>query len=684
MRSQYAGVGQICPMFSVATASGGTLTAGSCYFSFQLQNRAGFNTPSVSAQITYTTNQKIIITIPVIPDGWDVHYFAISAGATNDPSTHVQIARVPGYQWGVGIESQSVKTVLPTTLELDRDSKLLLAPSVATVEELPSGADKLDGQVRWVIDVAMWYENRADSSLDPSPPNASPDVILLSDIPLALPLPLGRWVRIGGASTYVSDTITGVGCDRTISSIKPVTVIPTPTYPGETLSKFLPSWEAKYWIYNDLPNALPAGTEFGIELEYNNKRSPDLLSGLVMVKFIGFVEPDGSIRTQDSNGRDFPNLGAFFPWTPKLTTPFITIDDLQPGEAIALAIKPFFSVAEFGVKDVIGVFPTTRIQSGDYNPLGKLFPSGIVYDIGDRYRVVPGTGLSYDVLSGCVLIASYDFPEKPRRTFGGLQPNTSGQKVVINGNASVFTDLPSYEPSASEAIRAIVSTVAGESVAGEWSSYVAITAGATLTLSYPCDSDGVGTIRADYPDVIKGNSEGAFNGFGVNIYLQRQDTLEIRRFSGFGVVAATSQQFTISNWTAGVVMALPTPAADFSLFAPGLAAIAPSITGNFPATNYRVAYSFVYDGNQITSISHASPPCIKEREGGLELPQIEVNPVITILGAGESATVVDTGTGVNSYLTFSIPVPEGSNFNAILTDSNGSVLVDSSGNVMSL
>ncbi|MHC5827570.1 MAG: hypothetical protein ACYT04_69745, partial [Nostoc sp.] len=137
-------------------------------------------------------------------------------------------------------------------------------------------------------------------------------------------------------------------------------------------------------------------------MEYNNKRSPDLLSDLVLVKFIGFIQPDGTIRTQDANGRDFPNLGAFFPWTPKLTTPFITIDDLQPGEAIALAIKPFFSVAEFGVKDVIGILPTTRIQSGDYNPVWKLLahngePVGTVWDVGDYYRIVPNTGLSYDI-----------------------------------------------------------------------------------------------------------------------------------------------------------------------------------------------------------------------------------------------------------------------------------------------
>ena len=761
--AQYAGVGETCPEFGVAITSGGTLASGTLYFSFQLQNRAGFNIPSVSGEITYSTNQKIVITIPEMPLGWDIHYFVISAGATNDPSTHVQIARIPGFQYGEGVEPQSVKTVLPATLELTRDSHLSLAPSIANAASLPVGSDRLDGQVRYITNLSIFAEYRADSGLP-----LSVDVITAD---------IGQWVRIGGASTYVSNTRQGMGSDRPIDSINPVTTIPTPPYPGETLSKHLPAWEAKYWIYNDNTNALPAGTEFGIDLEYNFKRSPDLLSGLVLVKFIGFVGIDGSIRTQDSNGRNFQNFGAFFPWTPKLTTPFITTDDLQPGEAIAFAIKPFFSVVEFNnevtPKSIFGVFPVTRAQSGDYNPLGKLFtrdgePIGIVFDIGDRYRVVPGTGLSYDVLSGSALIGGYDFPEKPRRSFGGLQPNTAGQKIIANGNASIFTELSAYTPSASEGIRAIVSTVAGESSPGGWSSYTAITAGATITLSYPSTADGVGTIRADYPDVIaekiyatttasytqpaagasvtvpvtssallfvgqtifvsgggtysvasvptiasvsltnlgySGNAtagaviptsqmlvsipKGLFNPFSINIYLQRQDTLEIRRFSGFGVVASTSQQFTISNWTAGVIDSLPTADADFSLFAPLSGAIVPNITGNFPPTNYRVAYSFVYDGNQITSISHAWPPCIKEFEGDFQPANLAVNPVITILNEGDPPTVINTGTGNQAYLTFSFPPflgsgGSGSGFDsdAILTDSDGRILVDSNGNVL--
>ncbi|MBD2364523.1 hypothetical protein H6G36_25675 [Anabaena minutissima FACHB-250] len=678
--AQYAGIGNTCPLFEIEVNSGGTLTlGGTLYFSCQLQNRAGFNIPSVSGAIAYSPSQDIAITIPdsIRKDGWDIHYFVISAGATSDPSTHVQIARIPNYQYGEGIDPQSLQTELPFTLELTKDEHLKLAPSIATLANFPTGADRLDGQARFVTAESKWFEYRADSDLTPSV-----DVIVAD---------IGQWVRIGGASTYVSNTRLGVGCDRPIASINPATTIPTPPYPGETLGKYLPSWEARYWIYNDNSNPVPAGTEFGIELEYNNKRSPNLLNGLFMVKFIGFVGTDGEIRTTDADGLEFKNVGAYFSWTPKVSTPFITSDDLQPGEAIALAIKPFFAPGELDdgsssitPKSIVGVFPVTRTQSGDFNPVGKILKNA-VYNIDDQYRVVPNTGLSFDILAGTAIIGSYDFPAKPRRVFGGLLPDTAGQKIIINGNSAVYAEIAAYTPTASEDIRAIASTAEGESTSGAWSSYSAIASGQSiqLTLTYPCDADGYGVIRSDYPDVIAGSTKGFFNPARVNIYLQRQDTLEIRRFSGSLVVAGISQIITLTAWTSGTIVPdLPTAGEDFSLFAPSVVAIAPSTGGSFPVTSYRAAYSFEYDGNQITKISHASPPCIPELPGGL-IPEIEVNPDITILPNGSPATVTNTGVGGNSYLTFSLPIAD-ADFDKILVDSSGSILVDANGNVLSI
>ena len=660
MLSRYAGVGASCPQFTVTTDLGGSLTgSGSLYFSFQLQNRAGFNVPSVSSQVNYTAGQKIVITIPdtVRKDGWDIHYFVISAGATDDPSTHVAIARYSGYQFGVGIDPQSLLSTLPATIELTRNSHIALAPTVANLAVLPTGNDRLDGQVRWVTSESKWFEYHADSQLETN------SNVIAADV--------GQWVRVASASTYISNSTDSGGSDRALVLIEPTTTIPTPPYPGNNLGKVLPTWEQKYFIYNDTSDNLPEGIEFGIELEYNNLRSPDLLSGLFMVEFKGFVKSDGTLRTTKiSDNSEFPNINGYVPWTPKLTTNFLLPDDLLPTESILIAVKPFFSSAELDFYsdyrsgstglvsgDIVGIKPVIRTLSGDYNPLGKLLNDGsVVLNLGDRYRVVPSVGLSYKVLSGCALVKSYDFPLKPTRYFSGLVANTANQKVVINGNASVFTEQSSYTIQSSEALRALVSTVSGESIAGSYSGYVANNGSQefSVTLNYPCTAGGLGTIRSNYSDVIASNNKGDFNPVGINVYIQRQDTLEIRKFTGNLVVPGTSQNLSISNWTDGTIVG-SLPNTEFGLFSPSTSSLTATGSGVFPVTSYRVTHSFVYDGNQITDISHTSPPCIYEWEGDLQPPSITVDPSTITLDAGEDVVVENLGTGNQAILRFSIP-----------------------------
>jgi hypothetical protein len=565
--------------------------------------------PSVSGAIAIAANQRVKIVIPesVRKDGWDIHYFVIGCGNNADPATHVQIARVPGYQFGIGIPPQSVPQILPYTLYLSSEDHLALAPTVADVGGLPTGGSRLDGQVRFITSLGYFAEYRSDSALPPSADVISVDI--------------GQWVRVGSASTNVTNTEAGVGCDRNLTEVNPVTIIPTPPYPA--INRVLPDWEAKYWLVNDDTNVLPAGTEFGIELSYNEKRSPDLLAGLFMVRFLGFVDTTtGTIRTEDGSGNDFPGIGGYYSWNPKKENPFSTIDDLQPGEAIALGVKPFFSKAELNnqvsPRSVIGVIPVIRTQSGDYNPLSKLIPEGVVYAEGDRYRVVPGVGLSGFILSGMALVGGYDFPMKPKRWIFGFAANTANQKVIINGNGAVFAQAPSSTILASEALRALAGTVAGISSPGAWSDVVAIASGnsTNIAVSYPCDENGLGTIRADYPDVIKDNAKGAFNPPKIRIYLQRTDTNEIREFTGYSVVPSETQTFNLTDWDDGdIIASIPNNiTVDFSLFAPGGTTLSSTIAGSFPLANYRACYAFEYDGNQITSISHA-PPCITEFSG---------------------------------------------------------------------
>lgn len=647
---RYAGVGVICPVFQVATQSGGNLTeSGTLFFSFQLQNRAGFNESSDSISVTYSATQKIVITIPdtVLKPGWDIHNYIISAGTTADQSTHVVLANITGYNFGSGLDYQSVVRSLPVNIELSENNHIALAPSIATTSLLPTSIDRLDGQIRWITTESRWLQYKADSFLKPSA-----DVIAAD---------LGNWVQVGGSSTHVSSSLTNGGSDFQLSRLSSGLEISTPPYPG-SLSKVLPAWKAQYWLYNADTFAYPAGTEFGIDLSFNGISSPALLSGLFYVEFIGYVNAEtGDIRKIGADSRLFQDVGSLALWTPTEVTPFIMPDDLQPGEAIAIAVKPFFSPLDFdgGLKsgDVIGVVPSTRTLSGDFNSLGDLLPGGIVFYKGDKYRVTTDTGLSFYVLSGTALVGNYSFPQKPKRLFFGLATNTANQKVIINGNAAVFVKPSSYSPTTSEAIRAIVSTELGESSSGIYSSVVPVTSGSSIVIkaNYPCDINGFGTVRSNYPDVLAGTAKGKFNPKSVNIYLQRQDTREIRKFSGFLVIAGISQTFTLTDWASGtVVSSSPTASSDFSLYASGMTAITLNTGGTFPVASYTATYSFVYDGSQVTKISHATPPCIREWSGDFQPASLSIGTVTT-LSPGTDATAVNVGSSNSVIINLGLP-----------------------------
>jgi hypothetical protein len=621
---QYAGVGETCPEFNVTVSSGGELTSVSTvYFAFQLQNRIGFNKPFITSAIGYSAGQKITITIPasVRQPGWDIHGFVISVSASNDPNSFIRITRVPGYQTGDGIEPQSVLTALPATIVLSKDSHITPAPNVPNLVGLPTGNNLLNGAIRWVTDKAIFLEYRQDSVAEPNETSVfeAPDG--------------GNWHRTGTAGIPVEDTTQGNGCNREIDIIAiNDTLIKTPPYDANSPSgnKILPGWGITYWLINDyeedIGSPLPAGIRFGMSLELEGQKSPDLLAGLFMIEFLGYVRySDGSLKTTyTSDDSPFPLVGGMIPYVQRKSN-LATPEQLPPGWAIAIRIRPYFHVAELNNLAPPGAqftgYPFIYPQSGDYNPIGKLLPDGIVFALGDNYRVVAGTGLSVDILPGIALMPdSYDFPMQPRRNIAGLEEDTEGQQIIVNGNGAALLKPASYQKTDSEAIRAIIGTKIGTSAVGDWSAYkpVPTEKAMTVTLNYPCDSQGRGTIRDNYPDVIAGNKKGAFNPSSVTIYVQRQSTGQIRAYSGIGVLAAPTQVANATNWLDGVVVTTIPVNTDssFSLYAPKSADFeATEDGGDFPTDSYRVCYKFEYNGTRVTSISHASPPCIAEWDG---------------------------------------------------------------------
>ena len=556
----------------------------------------------------------------------------------------MQIARLPGYQYGTGIEPQSLPTDLPATIELTENEHLLLAPSVATRSALPTGNNLIDGMVRWITEESIFVEYQAE----------------LSD-----------WVFLGTPNTFIDDT-TVEGSDRNLTELAPNEVIAHPIYPPAPNTKVLPAWESNYFLYNNEPNPLPAGTEFGIELFYNDKKSPDLLNGLFLIRFNGFTDPAGELRTTDGENRPFSNVGGFISWEPKVTTPFITDDDLQPGESISISVKPFFSTADLNNQvppgSVVGVIPAIRTQSGDFNPISKLLNGNYVFAKGDLYRILPSEGLSFTIGSGTAIVAGYDFPQKPSRIISGLQENLANQQVVINGNGAVFVEAPTYTPTPTEDLRALIGTEAGESQASDWSGYLALNnEGINITSAIPQ------AIRSAYPDAIAGEAV-SVNANLFYTYIERQSDSSIKRFGPFSFAASDiNLVLTISDWDGGGNVQIPTPGADFSLFTPSAATITVNPTGNFQPDNYRVALTFGYEGTEITKISHASPPAIAEYPGDFQPPTINVISTTTV-GPAEPANVVDTNP-LSNIADLEFTIPRGNDgFTPVLVGGEGEIL----------
>ncbi|NJO63928.1 MAG: hypothetical protein HC836_38825 [Richelia sp. RM2_1_2] len=320
---------------------------------------------------------------------------------------------------------------------------------------------------------------------------------------------------------------------------------------------------------------------------------------------------------------------------------------MQPGEAITISVKPFFSTAELNNQvppgALVGILPVIRTQSGDYNPLGKLLRNNIVFAKGDYYRVLPGVELSFVIGSGSAVVGGYDFPIKPSRIRAGLRENTANQQVIINGNGACFLESPTYQKTSSEDLRALISTEPGESFLSDWTNYLEISSGG-IEISFQSENK----IREDYPDVIKGASANC-NARTINIYLQRQSDNAIHKFGNINFLSQEIFSYIVNDWNNGVNATIPA-VSSCSLFSPRKP-IAREEIGDLASDSYRAAISYQYTGSQVTAISHASPPCIEEWYGDFTPASVEIGEV----AIGYPAEVVNSGTSNNAIFDFRIP-----------------------------
>jgi len=608
-RSQYASAKpQPVPVVTVNTGGGSFSAGGTLYFAIQARTRGGWTLVSSLVTATYAAGDSITIQVPTTARGTgdDIRRWEILASATNSASTLKSVAWIEGYQI-----DQTTLTTLPASIVLSRNSHIGLSQSVATPASLPSGSDLMHGMVRTVTSLASFfrYNNRSAKTVNNT---------------TVLSAATGRWEKVGNDSTYILDrTLTPGGCDRDIRSI-PDADVDLPDYAANGA----PGIPVNMVWYHDEGNgvSLPQGTRFTLAVLVNEANKSSLFRGKIKLIFRGFVNlSDGTIDTSDGQGGTMLGVNEIISFTPEKNG-LVLQKALPQGSGYLVSVYPEFNAwelrNEIGISSLIRIFLYPFSQSGNYSEAGN-FLGDVIYSDGGRLRVVPGAALSVTTMDGGAMVASYSFLNNPVTPVGGLTANTGNQQIAFNGDGAIF--LRAGAIPSSEAIRAIVSTVSGQGTLASFSNVQTI-AGSTgqlqVTIPYPSTADGVGTIRADYPDsqlASYTSSSVTFNPPTVYIYVENQTTNEIKRFSQ-SVVAGTGQVFAISDWSAGTTVAsIPAEAAaNHGLFVPGTASVTPTNTGgSLPAGNYRVRSAFYFDGNQVSRIDHGSPPALPVLEKGV-------------------------------------------------------------------
>jgi hypothetical protein len=576
----------------VISSGGATTGTKTLYFAIQGQNPVGLNLLSdIVGPVTIAAGQRVNISIPVAArlsgEWWQ--NFIISASTSSTLSSFTQIGKVPGYTSGGSLTS------LPASLQFSTDDSLALSTTVANPSALP--ASPIEGMMRGVTSTGFVYEYNFAS-------------LLVADGLSVLSASVGRWLRKGSFSTYISALDAPGGAGRDIDLIDE-TNVDAPHYPcsGAGISN-------RFWIQNNTVSAEPRGKRVGATVYFAGEPKSNLFNGLLKVIFRGYVNTTtGILRTVDGSSIPFDGLDQSLLYQSKKTN-LVLQDDLQPGEAYVLDIYPDFTPSDLNnqVPDgaAIKVRPFLYSQSGNYSESGGA-TGDMIYPDNDRGLVVAGSSLSARVLSRSGIVDYFSFQDIGQSTVGSLATNTSGQIIAINGDGVV--QKRSLPLSSTERQRAIISTLDGVGFPGSYSANIPVGTGnqVSIVCSYPS------AIRANYPDTkIASNNKGVFNPSTCTIYLQKVATGQIRAFSGFMVVAGTSQTFVISSWSSGTIVAsIPTPSdPSFGLFAPGNCTITPaSGSTDFTSGDYRACFAFGYS-NAITAITHnESQGCILTATG---------------------------------------------------------------------
>ena len=600
-RVQFASFAKIACDINSSVISG-SLTAGKAgtyYFWLSYRNDVGFSRPSANpTSLTVSANDGIRITLPsaAYQSGENIWQYFISVNTTNDAST-AKVLLV--------IDAQTASQLpisLPLNIDITQDEHLETEKTVTTAN-LPTGSDLLNGIIRTNSTTGKNYRYISSSSS-----TADGDEVITASP--------GRWhVYKDGYSCYLTDTTDSArGCDTPLQLIDDTRNILNLEYSLDgNAGKF-----RRYWVFNNNTSNIVAGKRIGLTINNQGEDVSPSYVGLLKTVFEGYFDQANRelITTLEDDITSFSYQGVVEPYSLDQNN-FVLERNLAQNQAFQFKVYPEFDISQVSSSDMIPAYdseltisPFIYANQGKPTDLGAFLGNAILSTDANYRRILPNTGLSVKVLSGSGIVNNYFWSNVPESSALGLATNTADQKLAVNTNGSVYVV---NSLASNEDLRALVSTVSGQS---EISSYTTEVEGdtnpsITLTINYPS------SIRANYDDVIKGSNAGVFNAETINVYVRKRNSsggavVETRRFTGNTPTNTTSDQFTL-NYSDGAVITNGTePSSAFGLFAPATPTV-DTITNTTGTFYFDVAVSFVYSGSSVTAISHKPiDGCIEE------------------------------------------------------------------------
>ena len=605
IRYQYAsGRQQLCAINTstgIVPGVGTGMTAAKAgttyYFWIQGRNDIGYNLFSSSSSATAAVGERIQLTIPAdcFRAGENWRLFTISVNTVDDPATSTVL---------LCFDAVDTTATNPTPITLPYSVNLISDDHISTVVERGSVGtfpltDLVNGMIVNYSPTGLLYRYAQGSTKT-------------IDNLYTFAATGGRWIHYkDGTNTFITDTTdTFLGCDVDVSN------------PEVDLSSVLnldyaldgsEGYSRKLWINNDTNTIVEQGTLVGLALTIGGVDVSSYYTGLLKVIFEGYVNTTtGELDTTSVNGiTDLPLLDAEIEYS-EGKTDFSIFKPLNPGFAYQLRVFPEFNIYELRQR------PPEGAQLSIYPYLFRFAskPSELAVFIGDyisdgnagRRRIYPSVPFQVFANGGSGFVNGRSFTNVGFSTVGLIQQEQVNQKIIVNSDGAVYREEPTATLEPNEALRALVSTEIGESIASPTAaSFTANSTDftATVTVTHP------DKIRGSYPDVIAGSSVAQFTSSGVNIYISKAGETRVFTFPApsFGSI---SDDYNLT-WSSGTVVdASAIPTTEFGFWTPNPVTVA-DISDTTSAETYSAYASYTFNGTIVTNISHSTANgCIPE------------------------------------------------------------------------